>query len=74
MTVIAMWAHPRAVSTAFLRMMAERGDVTVVHEPLVPLTDHGEVSVPGPDGSTVVLRSPASRRPTSRCWARSGTG
>ncbi|URN14064.1 sulfotransferase family protein [Streptomyces radiopugnans] len=58
MTVIAMWAHPRAVSTAFLRMMAERGDVTVVHEPLVLLTDHGEVSVPGPDGSTVVLRSP----------------
>lgn len=57
-TVIAMWAHPRAVSTAFLRMMIERGDVTVVHEPLVLLTDHGEVSVPDPDGGTATLRDP----------------
>jgi hypothetical protein len=39
-------------------MMAERGDVTVVHEPLVLLTDHGEVSVPGPEGDAAVLRSP----------------
>lgn len=58
MPVIALWAHPRAVSTAFLRMMAERGDVTVVHEPLVLLTDHGEVTLPGPDGGTLVLRTP----------------
>ena len=43
-----MWAHQRAVSTAFLRMMIERGDVTVVHEPLVTLTDEGVV--PLPDG------------------------
>ena len=40
--VIAMWAHPRAVSTAFLRMMIERGDTTVVHEPLVTLADYGK--------------------------------
>lgn len=55
-TVIAMWAHPRAVSTAFLRMMIERGDVTVVHEPLVTLADWGEITIPGRDGATVVLR------------------
>jgi Sulfotransferase domain len=52
-----MWAHPRAVSTAFGRMMIERGDVTVVHEPLVTLADEGEVRIPAPDGETVVARS-----------------
>ncbi len=62
MTVIALWAHPRSVSTAFLRMVVERGDVTVVHEPLVLLTDHGSVTLPavggggeGPEGDTVTL-------------------
>ncbi|MFE9818646.1 sulfotransferase family protein [Streptomyces sp. NPDC005773] len=67
-TVIALWAHPRSVSTAFLRMMAERGDVTVVHEPLVLLTDHGQVTVPAVDDGdaaddagarTVTVRTPA---------------
>lgn len=69
MTVIALWAHPRSVSTAFLRMMVERGDVTVVHEPLVLLTDHGQVTVPavddgettqGAQGRTVTVRTPAA--------------
>jgi hypothetical protein len=55
--LIAMWAHPRAVSTAFLRMMIARGDVTVVHEPLVTLTDEGAVPVPDEHGGTVELRS-----------------
>jgi Sulfotransferase domain len=54
---IAMWAHPRAVSTAFLRMMIERGDVIVVHEPLVTLVDEGEVPVTDGRGGTLVLRS-----------------
>lgn len=55
-----MWAHPRSVSTAFLRMMIERGDITVVHEPLVLLTDHGEVTVPGADGGTATVRTPGA--------------
>jgi hypothetical protein len=58
--VIAMWAHPRAVSTAFLRMMIERGDTTVVHEPLVTLADYGKVeiqAVDGAEGQTVELDS-----------------
>lgn len=55
--VIALWAHPRSVSTAFLRMMTERGDVTVVHEPLVLLTDHGEVALPVVGGGTATVRS-----------------
>lgn len=57
MTVIALWAHPRSVSTAFLRMMAERGDLTVFHEPLVRLVDTGAVELPCPGGGTRVLRS-----------------
>jgi hypothetical protein len=57
-SVIAMWAHPRALSTAFLRMMIERGDVCVIHEPLVTLTDWNEVQAPGLDGGTATLRSP----------------
>ncbi|MGY0235377.1 sulfotransferase-like domain-containing protein [Longispora urticae] len=44
---IVMWAHPRSVSTAFGRMMIERGDVAVVHEPLVTLVDFGAVPVGG---------------------------
>ena len=50
MTVIALWAHSRSASTAFVRMMIERGDVTVVHEPLLALTEEGSVSLP--DAST----------------------
>ncbi len=31
--MLALWATPRTVSTAFERMMIERGDHTVVNEP-----------------------------------------
>lgn len=57
MIAIAMWAHPRSVSTAFLRMMMERGDVTVVHEPLVTLGDTGQTEVPDGAGGSVTCRS-----------------
>jgi len=30
---IALWVHPRSLSTAFERMMMERGDFRVLHEP-----------------------------------------
>jgi hypothetical protein len=55
--VIWLWAHPRSRSTAVLRMMLERGDVTVVHEPLVTLADAGEVAVTDGAGGVTVLRS-----------------
>lgn len=55
--IIALWAHMRARSTAFLRMMIERDDVLVIHEPLVTLVDHGEVEVPDGAGGTVILGS-----------------
>lgn len=31
--IIFLWTHPRSVSTAFERVMAERGDMTIIHEP-----------------------------------------
>lgn len=45
--VIALWAHSRSASTAFERMMIERGDVAVLHEPFLALTQGAAVSVPG---------------------------
>lgn len=46
MSLTWLWAHPRSRSTALERMMMERGDVTVLHEPLVSLLDDGQVSIP----------------------------
>ncbi len=31
--IIALWTHPRSISTAFERVMMERGDFNVLHEP-----------------------------------------
>jgi hypothetical protein len=45
--VIALWAHSRSASTAFSRMMIERGDVAVLHEPFLALTQGEPVMVPG---------------------------
>ena len=45
--VLALWSAPRSRSTAFARMMAERGDRTVVHEPFSQVVDFGEVKVGG---------------------------
>jgi hypothetical protein len=55
--VIMMWAHSRSASTAFLRMMIERGDVSVLHEPFLALTEEGEVSLPAADGGRATARS-----------------
>jgi len=57
--VIALWAHSRSASTAFVRMMIERGDVTVLHEPLLALTEEGKAVLPAPDGGSVLARSEA---------------
>ena len=42
-----MWSAPRARSTAFFRSMAERGDLTVLHEPFSNLKDYGETDAGG---------------------------
>lgn len=43
--VLALWSAPRSRSTAFARMMAERGDRVVVHEPFSQVVDFGRASV-----------------------------
>jgi len=35
MTIHALWCHPRSASTAFERVMRERGDLDVLHEPFM---------------------------------------
>lgn len=54
---IVLWAHSRSASTAFLRMMIERGDVAVLHEPFLALTQGEDVPVPAPDGGTAAATS-----------------
>ncbi|MFI6377782.1 sulfotransferase family protein [Streptomyces sp. NPDC050546] len=46
-TVIAMWSPPRCRSTAFERMMIERGDLTVLHEPFNVLASKGSYELDG---------------------------
>ncbi|SCG69347.1 sulfotransferase family protein [Micromonospora halophytica] len=43
--VLALWSAPRCRSTAFARMMTERGDRAVVHEPFSRVVDFGAVEV-----------------------------
>jgi Sulfotransferase domain len=47
MAVFALWSAPRARSTAFLRSMAERGDMTVLHEPFYNLKKFGATDAGG---------------------------
>lgn len=42
-----LWSAPRCRSTAFLRMMHERGDFLVLHEPFSHLMDFGAADVGG---------------------------
>ncbi len=44
---LMLWSVPRSRSTAFFRMMAERGDFTVVHEPFSYLVMYGHTDVRG---------------------------
>jgi hypothetical protein len=41
MAVFALWSAPRTRSTVLFRSMAERGDMTVLHEPFCNLRDYG---------------------------------
>jgi hypothetical protein len=53
--ILALWSAPRCRSTAFFRMMLERGDFQAVHEPFSNLAEFGAVSV----GGTTVTSEPA---------------
>jgi hypothetical protein len=43
--MLALWSAPRCRSTAFARMIAERGDFTTLHEPFSHLLDFGVAQV-----------------------------
>lgn len=43
--VLALWSAPRCRSTAFARMMTQRDDRVVVHEPFSQVVDFGEAKV-----------------------------
>jgi hypothetical protein len=45
--ILALWSAPRCRSTAFARMMAERGDYRVLHEPFSYVQNFGEFDVDG---------------------------
>jgi hypothetical protein len=55
MAVFALWSAPRTRSTAFFRSMAERGDMTVLHEPFCNLRDYGET-----EAGSLTFASPRS--------------
>ncbi len=45
--MLALWSAPRSRSTAFERMMRERGDFTVLHEPFSHTANYGSTVVDG---------------------------
>lgn len=52
-SLIALWAVPRSRSTAVERMMMERGDLEVVHEPFSNLAATGSFTVAGRTATTM---------------------
>lgn len=67
MPLLALWSPPRCRSTAFWRMIAERGDVLAIHEPFCHLADHGYTRVAGRTVDTTaelisVLREISAKR------------
>ena len=40
--ILALWAHPRSMSTAFERVMSNRGDMECFHEPYNEAYYYGE--------------------------------
>ena len=68
MLMLMLWSAPRSRSTAFYRMMIERGDFTGVHEPFSHVEVFGNVDIGGRPLATVPgviteLRSLAATRP-----------
>ena len=53
--LFALWAIPRSRSTAFFRMMVQRGDCLCIHEPFCAITDDGQVDLPDGNGGKISL-------------------
>ncbi|MEV7007419.1 sulfotransferase family protein [Streptosporangium sp. NPDC051022] len=67
-SILALWSAPRSRSTAFLRMMVERGDRMIVHHPFSDVTERGkavlgEREVTEEEDLIELLRSVAHERP-----------
>jgi hypothetical protein len=65
--MLMLWSAPRSRSTAFYRMMTERGDFTAVHEPFSNVAIFGHTEIGGKPLATVPqviaeLRSLAATR------------
>ncbi|MBB2910407.1 hypothetical protein FHS43_001670 [Streptosporangium becharense] len=63
--LLMLWSAPRSRSTMFLRMMLERGDFLVVHEPFSHVVDFGRAEVAGTvcaDEEQVITRLLAAGR------------
>ncbi len=74
--VLMLWSAPRSRSTAFFRMMIERGDFTAIHEPFSYLAEFGAVDVNGISAASApvllaALRSLAAEKPV---FAKETTG
>lgn len=65
--ILALWSAPRSRSTAFERMMAERGDFAMLHEPFSHVINFGESDVAG-----TVVTSEQELIPALRRLAESG--
>jgi hypothetical protein len=66
--MLALWSAPRCRSTAFARMITERGDFTTLHEPFSHLADFGaarvgDVSAHDEAGLIAAIRSLAAENP-----------
>jgi len=61
---LMLWSVPRSRSTAFFRMMAERGDFSVVHEPFSYLVMDGHTGAVPSESATVpdAVAAPYLRR------------
>lgn len=71
---LMLWSAPRSRSTAFFRMMAERGDFTVVHEPFSYLAEFGHTDVGGTRVSSVAGLLGALREFPGAVFAKETTG
>jgi len=68
MLMLMLWSAPRSRSTAFYRMMIERGDFTGVHEPFSHVAVFGNVEISGGPLATApgFALSPPHDRSSSR--------
>jgi hypothetical protein len=63
--MLMLWSAPRSRSTAFYRMMTERGDFTAIHEPFSNVAIFGHTEI----GDKPLATAPKPS-PTCGSWRR----